>query len=385
MKIKKLNRTKQLLAFGMIGMMLLSLICPVQASASKISLSLSGKRVVIMDVDSGKVLYSKNAKKKCHNASTTKLITAIVAVENNKSLEKKIRISHNVSASNSGGATAVRIGMRTGDKYYLKVLLHAMLLKSANDTAVAIAEGTSGSVSKFMKEVNKKVKQIGCENTHFATPNGLRSGNPHYTTAYDLALITRYAYNNDEIRNIMKKRTYSFRSIGGRHHSVSSTNMMLRSKNYYSVGKTGYGWTAGYCYTGVYTYEGHSYVIVTLGNSNEGGRWSDARKMSAVCKKNAKACQKELALNKTSVELTAGEITKLKVKKTKGKVKWTSTNKAVAAVNDDGKVTGKKKGKTVITAKIYGKTLRCRVKVTEVPEPEIEEPETEQPDNEIIE
>ena len=262
MKIKKLNRTKQLFAFGMIGMMLIPLLCPVQASGSKTSLSLSGKRVVIMDVDSGKVLYSKNAKKKCHNASTTKLITAIVAVENNKSLEKKIRISHYVSASNSGGATAVRIGMRTGDKYYLKDLLHAMLLKSANDTAVAIAEGTSGSVSTFMKEV----KQIGCENTHFATPNGLRSGNPHYTTAYDLALITRYAYNNDEIRNIMKKRTYSFHSTGGRRHSVSSTNKMLRSKNYYSVGKTGYGWTAGYCYTGIYTYEGHSYVIVTLGN-----------------------------------------------------------------------------------------------------------------------
>ena len=240
-----------------------------------------------MDIDSGKILYSKNANVKRHNASTTKLATAIVAVEQNKSLKKKIKISSNVGKIGSD-ADIVKLGMQTGDSYYLKDLLHAMLLKSANDTAVAIAEGTSGSEARFMKQVNKKMKKIGCRKTVFGTPSGLRSSKTHYTTAKDLALITRYAYQNDTIRSILKKKTYSFKSLGGRKHTVSSTNMLLKNKDYYCIGKTGNGDTAKYCYTGVYTYKGHSYVIVSLGNATDGGKWNDAKKMIAACKKHAK-------------------------------------------------------------------------------------------------
>ena len=246
-----------------------------------------------MDMESGKILYSKNANTKCHNASTTKLATAIVAVEKNKSLKKKIKISGNASGCGSSADT-VNLGMRTGDSYYLKDLLHAMLLKSANDTAVAIAEGTSGSDALFMKQVNKKMKKIGCKKTVFGTPNGLRSSKTHYTTAKDLALIMRYAYQNKTIRNILKKKTYSFKSIQGRGHTVTSTNALLKNKDYYCVGKTGNGWTAKYCYTGVYTYKGHSYVIVTLGNATDGGKWSDAKKMMAACKKHAKKVNKSI-------------------------------------------------------------------------------------------
>jgi len=269
--------------------MIVSIAYPVNAKSavSKIKLSLTGKCAVIMDMDSGKILYSKNGNVKRHNASTTKLATAIVAVERNKSLKKKIKISGNAS-NNGSSADTVKLGMSTGDSYYLKDLLHAMLLKSANDTAVAIAEGTSGSEARFMKQVNKKMKKIGCKNTVFGTPNGLRSSNTHYTTAKDLAKIMRYAYQNDTIRKILKKKTYSFKSIRGRRHTVSSTNALLNSKDYYCVGKTGNGWTAQYCYTGVYTYKGHSYVIVTLGNATDGGKWSDAKKMMAACKKHAK-------------------------------------------------------------------------------------------------
>lgn len=271
------------------GMMVISIPFPscAKTASSKISLSLSGKYAVIMDMDTGKVIYSKNAKTKCHNASTTKLMTAVVAVEKNKSLKKKVRISANASST-----IAVKLGMTTGDRYYLKDLLYAMLLPSANDCAVAVAEGTSGSVDKFMKEVNKKVKEIGCKNTQFGTPNGLRSSKAHYTTAYDLALIMQYAYENETIRKILKKKQYSFKSLNGRHHTVTNTNRMLNDKNYYCVGKTGNGWTAKYCFTGVYTYKGHSYVIVTLGSSWEGGRFSDARKMIAACKSHAKKSEK---------------------------------------------------------------------------------------------
>lgn len=351
---------KTLLAIILIGVMIIASSCPVYAKTSKISLSLSGKRAVIMDMDSGKVIYSKNAKTKCHNASTTKLMTAIVAVEKNKSLKKKIRIS-----SNANSVTGVRLGMSTGDRYYLRDLLHAMLLPSANDCAIAVAEGTSGSVDKFMKEVNKKAKKIGCKNTHFGTPNGLRSSKKHYTTAYDLALIMRYAYNNDTIRKILSKKQYSFKSIGGRYHSVTSTNHLLGSKDYYCVGKTGSGWTAKYCFAGVYTYKGHSYVIVTLGSAGDGERFQDARKMISACKKNAKEVQKSLSLNKSAVEMEIDSSVKLKVKGIKADVKWSSNNKNVAVVDTYGRVTAREAGEAVISAKVYGKTLKCRVKVIE--------------------
>lgn len=337
----------------------------VQAASSKSSLSLNCKRAVIMDLDSGKVLYKKNANQKCHNASTTKLITAIVAAENNKSLNKKVRISYNASASNPGGSTSVRIGMSSGDRYRMKDLLHVMLLKSANDSAVAVAEGTSGSVSKFMKVANRTAKRIGCKNTVFGTPNGLRSSATHYTTAYDMALIMRHAYNNDSLRDIMKKRTYSFRSVSGRYHSVTNTNLLLGSKDYYCIGKTGYGWTADYCFAGVYTYKGHSYVVVALGSGSEGSRWGDTKKMISACKKNAKEVAKTLKLNKTTIELTEGDTYQLKVKKTKGTPKWSVKNKAVATVGDNGQVTGKSAGTTIIYATLYGKKLKCKVKVTE--------------------
>ena len=329
-----------------------------KTSSSKISLSLSGKRAVIMDMDSGKVLYSKNAKTKCHNASTTKLMTAIVAVEKNKSLNKKVTIS-----GNAAGADGVSLSFGRGSRYRMKDLLHGMLLPSANDCAVAIAEGTSGSVNKFMKEVNKKAKKLGCKKTHFGTPNGLRSSKTHYTTAYDLALIMKYAYENTTIRKILQKKKYSFKSLSGRRHTVTTTNRLLSSKNYYCVGKTGNGWTAKYCFTGVYTYKGHSYVIVTLGSSQEGGRFSDAKKMIAVCKSHAKKVRKNLSLNKPTAELQAGKSVQLKVTGVKKGVKWSSTNEEIAVVDDTGKVTGKKAGKTTIYAKIYGKTLKCKIEV----------------------
>lgn len=367
MTYRKYRTGRRLLAILLMCIMTLSVFYPVQAksSTSKIKLSLTGKSAVIMDIDSGKILYSKNANVKRHNASTTKLATAIVAVEQNKSLKKKIKISSNVGKIGSD-ADIVKLGMRTGDSYYLKDLLHAMLLKSANDTAVAIAEGTSGSEARFMKQVNKKMKKIGCRKTVFGTPSGLRSSKTHYTTAKDLALITRYAYQNDTIRSILKKKTYSFKSLGGRKHTVSSTNMLLKNKDYYCIGKTGNGDTAKYCYTGVYTYKGHSYVIVSLGNATDGGKWNDAKKMIAACKKHAKEIQKTLVLNETLVQMRMNSTYKLKVLKTKGKVTWSSKNSKIASVDENGVVTGKQAGATTIYAKVYGKTLKCKVNVLDL-------------------
>lgn len=363
LKPKGITIPKKLIIVFLIAILTLTSVQLVHAkTSSDMNLSLTGKRAVIMDIDSGKLLYKKNDTVRCHNASTTKLATAIVAVEQNKSLKKKIRISYNAS-NNGSSSDTVKLGMRTGDSYYLNDLLHAMLLKSANDTAVAIAEGTSGSESLFMKQINKKMKTIGCKNTVFGTPNGLRSSNTHYTTAKDLALIMRYAYQNDTIQNILKKKSYSFKSIHGRYHTVTNTNVLLNSKDYYCVGKTGNGWTAQYCYTGVYTYKGHSYAIVTLGNATDSGKWSDAKKMIAACKKHAKEIQKSLSLNKTSAEIMVNSSVKLKIKNCKADVIWTSKNKRIAKVDKNGMVTGLKPGTATICAHVYGKTLKCKVSI----------------------
>lgn len=264
---------------------ILSLMCvllflPANVSAaSKVKLSLSCKHAVIMDADTGKIIYKKKAYSKCHNASTTKLMTAIVAVENNKKLNKKVRITNN--AVKTGGKD---LGIYSGEKYYLKDLLNAMLITSACDCSVAVAEGTSGNVKKFVKKMNKKAKKLGCKKTRFSTPSGLYTKSSHYTTAYDMSLITIYAYNNKTIRKMLSRKKYTFKSISGKKRSVETTNELLGSKNYKCIGKTGTGKTAKYCFTGIYKYKGHRYVVTALGSPDEDDRWSDIKKMIKACR-----------------------------------------------------------------------------------------------------
>ena len=249
------------------------------SAKNPISVSVHAKRAIIMDMETEEVLYGKHIREKCENASTTKLLTAITAVEQT-SLKKKVQISGNVIRTEP---TCYRF--RQGDTYYMKELLHATLIMSANDAAVAVAEGSSGSVNHFLKQANAKAKKIGCKNTHFATVNGLHTGQKHYTTAYDMAKITKYAYNIPQLRNIMKKSSYTVKSTTGRKKKVESTNVLLKSKKYYCIGKTGTGSVARYCFAGVYTYKKHPYVLVVFGCSKEENRWKDIKHMINACRK----------------------------------------------------------------------------------------------------
>ena len=251
-------------------------------ASSKVSISLNAKHAVIMDADTGKIIYKKNAYSKCHNASITKLMTAIVALENNKNLNKKVSISNHASASKKIG---VSIDSNAGERYYLKDMIHAMLISSACDCSIAVAEATSGSESKFVKKMNKKAKKLGCKKTKFSTASGLWNGKDHYTTSYDLALITKYAYSKKTIRKILSKKSYSFKSVSGRKRYVENTNELLKSKKYKCIGKTGTGKTAKYCFAGVYEYKGHTYIFNVLGCKDEDNRWSDSKKLIDVCRK----------------------------------------------------------------------------------------------------
>ena len=201
---------------------------------------------VLMDGDSGRVLYQKSGNTPRPNASTTKVMTCILALENGKG-DDYVKVS-----ANAVSQPEVRLGLSIGEQYYLEDLLYSLMLQSHNDSAVAIAECIGGSVDNFSAMMNAKAKEIGCKNTHFVTPNGLdaeNSGGTHHTTAEDLALIMRYAIHNDVFLKITQTEEYSFSDLSKkRHFSVHNTNALLHMTDGVLAGKTGYTGDAGYCY-----------------------------------------------------------------------------------------------------------------------------------------
>ena len=201
---------------------------------------------VLMDGESGRVLYEKDGERPLANASTTKVLTCIVALENSPG-DDYVQVSQNAASQ-----PEVKLGLQKGEQYYLEDLLYSLMLKSHNDTAVAIAEHCGGSVEGFARMLNRKAKQIGCKNTYFITPNGLDAedeNGKHHTTAKDLALIMRYAIKNETFLHIAQTRDYTFSEITGkRTFSVHNANAFLDMRDGVLAGKTGYTSQAGYCY-----------------------------------------------------------------------------------------------------------------------------------------
>lgn len=166
-----------------------STVCAASGESSALG-NLYALSAVLMDGDSGRVLYEKEGETPRANASTTKVLTCILALENGKG-DDYVQVSSNAAAQPD-----VRLGIQKGEQYYLEDLLYSLMLQSHNDAAVAIAEHIGGSVEGFAAMMNQKAKEIGCTDTHFVTPNGLDAkddGGSHHTTARDLALIMRYA------------------------------------------------------------------------------------------------------------------------------------------------------------------------------------------------
>ena len=257
----------------------------VDASGKKVtsgSISISSPSAILIEKDTGKVIYKKNAGTKRSNASTTKIMTAILALENCE-LDEKVTFS-----SFAASQEAVKLYANAGEQFYLKDLMYALLLPSYNDVAVAIAEHVSGSQKAFAKQMNAKAKEIGCKNTTFVTASGLDEKN-HGTTAADLAKIARYALKNAAFRKIIKKQSYSFTSTSsGRQFWVTTTDEFLTSMKGALGVKTGYTSKAGYCFVGALKYKGKTYISVVLGASTSDARWADTRKLMKFAKKNVK-------------------------------------------------------------------------------------------------
>lgn len=239
-------------------------------SEAKTELKLNAKQAILFERNCKRVLYEKDAYSKVPNASTTKILTAIVVVENCK-LEEIAEISQN--AVNVIGS---KVKFRKGDKITVNDLLNGMLLCSGNDAAIALAEHASGSVEAFCEKMNQKAKEIGAMNTFFVTPHGL-DNDGHYSTAYDLALLADYALNIPYLASIFAKKTATI-YINGNPRNINTTNEMLHVYSNADGVKTGFTNQAGRCLVTSATDEnGWQLISVVLGCDTKNNRTQDSK------------------------------------------------------------------------------------------------------------
>jgi len=276
MKIKKM--------LLIIFVLLISFRTTVYAEEMPQESQLYARSACLIDADSGRVLYVKNGDQQMANASTTKIMTCIIALETGN-------LNDTATASQlAAKQPKVHLGVKTGDQFTLKDMLYSLMLESHNDSAVIIAEHIAGSVEQFADMMNQKAKEIGCENTHFVTPNGLDGqddGGKHSTTAKDLAQIMRYCIMESEQKEmfleITRTPSYSFwNKAETTLYNCNNHNAFLGMMEGALSGKTGFTGDAGYCYIGALRRDGKTFIVALLAcgwPNNKTYKWSDTKKL----------------------------------------------------------------------------------------------------------
>ena len=231
-------------------------ICAVLAFSSPCHAKEIAGAYILMESDTRQIIKCQNENKPLPIASTTKIMTAIVAAEN-ASPDDIFTVS--AVAQNQEGSS---IYLREGDSISVENLLYGLLMNSGNDAAVVLAEGVSGSIDKFAELMNDKACEIGCKNTNFKNPSGLCEDG-HYSTAYDMALITAYAAKNPLISKIMRSKQYSIVQNGSITY-LKNHNKLLWQYEYCTGGKTGFTKLSGRCLAATAEKDGVRLVAVTL-------------------------------------------------------------------------------------------------------------------------
>jgi serine-type D-Ala-D-Ala carboxypeptidase (penicillin-binding protein 5/6) len=224
---------------------------------------ISAENAVLMEFESGRVLFEKSAHEKKSIASITKIMTAIIAIEYGD-LNDIVTISDN--AARSIGSS---IYLKAGEKVKLKDLVYGLMLRSGNDAAVAIAEHIGGSVEGFAYLMNEKAKWIGMQNSHFVNPSGLEEEG-HYSTAYDMALLMRYAMNNKIFAEISGTKQYQGENEP--YPWYNKNKLLTKYYKYCIGGKTGYTRVAGRTLVTSAEKNGMKLIAVTLNASSD---WRD--------------------------------------------------------------------------------------------------------------
>ncbi len=238
--------------------------------------NITAKYAITMDLKTGEVIYSKNADEKAYPASITKLLTALIFAEKaQKDTPIKFTESAKAQPQYSLHSNWPGVKMKVGDTMTADDVMKGLLMFSGNDAAYMIADYVAGNADNFAKLMNKKAQEIGMKDSHFVTPNGLHNPN-HYTTAYDLALLTKAAFNNPWVREVMETKDATI-NISGKPVKLENRNRTLGK--YGNIGgKTGTTNEAGECLATVYDRNGRQLIGVVLDSSvsaNDTTRYND--------------------------------------------------------------------------------------------------------------
>lgn len=253
-------------------------------AASDVHLDISAESAILINNSTGQILYSKNEKEQRYPASTTKILTAILAIEN-CNLDEKVTASYNAVMAIPSGYSNAEI--KVGEELTVKELLEVFLVHSANEAGYILAEHISGTFSNFADLMNSKAAELGCTNTHFTNPSGLHDKD-HYTTAYDLSLIAKYCMQNTTFRSIVSMPSCTIAPTEKHEQRFFlNTNDMLNSKSkYYDeyvIGiKTGFTSQAKNCLIAGYKKNDVELISVVLGapqNASNGlsGKFTDTK------------------------------------------------------------------------------------------------------------
>ena len=233
--------------------------------------TINSRAYVVIDRNSNTVLIGKNENQRKKMASTTKIMTAMIVIENSN-LSDTVEVSK--KAASTGGS---RLGLKTGDKLTVLDLLYGLMMRSGNDSAVALAEHVAGSITGFAELMNKKAETLGLSNTHFVTPHGLDE-DEHYTTAYELALLSNYAMNNEIFAQIVGTKNYTI-TINGYPKSLTNTNELLGVLNGVYGIKTGFTNGANRCLVTCCKRGDMDIICVVLGADTKKYRTTDSIKL----------------------------------------------------------------------------------------------------------
>lgn len=259
----------------------LAILLPVRTLADNNNLNINAESAILIDGDTGKVLYEKSAYEKRAPASTTKIMTALLALEHCKPTDVATVTSEAITSVPSGYSTDL---LKMGEELTIKDLLYALLLPSSNESANVLAIHIAGSIDSFASMMNTKAMELGCKNTHFVNPNGVHDDN-HYSTAYDLSLIAKEAMKNDIFKQIVSTASYTLpnsNKYSRIDRTLITTNDLIKkqSDNYYeyAIGiKTGFTTPAKNCLVSSATKDGKTLIAVVLRSSTDNNRYNDTK------------------------------------------------------------------------------------------------------------
>lgn len=233
--------------------------------------NVSAQRVLIIDPQSDEILYEKNADLRGQVASTQKLLTALILVEEGD-LDKIVTIE-----KSDTDAAPTKFGLKVGEQYTRRQLLTALLVRSFNDIAEALARDNAGSVEAFVAKMNQRASELGMTNSRFRNPHGLPN-EEQYSTARDMAVVAKAAITWPEIRSMVSTKTFEFLKNDGSKVTLTNTNRVLRNYPHCNGMKTGFTQAAGYCLISSGELDGRRRIVVVL-NGSSGSIWSESQSL----------------------------------------------------------------------------------------------------------